>query len=321
MNSGTVLIAGPTASGKSRLALDLADSLGRGSTRIINADSMQVYAELSVLTARPTPEDEARVPHRLYGVLSVREECSAGRWRTLALAEIADAHAAGVVPIVVGGTGLYFRALLEGLAPVPEIPGDIRAEARARVGEVGPEALHAELSAADPTSVEGINVSDTQRLVRAWEVLAATGETLHAWQQRTTEPGGFAGAVAKVLLVPEREALYAAIGARVSGMVEKGALDEADRLERMALSVALPAARAVGVREFRAAARGDIGVEEAVAGAQQASRLYAKRQTTWFRHQAAGWTRFEASSGAQLSESFQEGVIPFIREFCLTLSG
>ena len=321
MKSGTVLIAGPTASGKSRLALKAADFLGGGNARIINADSMQVYAELRVLTARPTPEDVARVPHRLYGVLSARETCSAGRWHALALAEIADAHAAGALPIVVGGTGLYFRALLQGLAPVPQIPDDIRAEARSRARELGPRALHSELAAADPSSVEGINASDTQRLVRAWEVLAATGETLRAWQERTAEPAGLAGPVAKLLLVPGREDLYAAIDARVARMVEEGALDEAARLEQMALSEALPAARAVGVPEFRAAARGDIPVADAVARAQQASRRFAKRQTTWFRHQAAGWTRFEDPPGTQLSESFEERVIPFIRDFCLTLSG
>lgn len=319
MTGRTILIAGPTASGKSRLALELAAHLDTfGGARIINADSMQVYSELRVVTARPSPEDESRVPHRLYGFLPVRESCSAGQWRDLALAEIKAAHDAGAVPVLVGGTGLYLRALLRGIAPVPEIPGEIRAEARRRANEVqGAAGLLAELADADPATVAGLAPGDTQRVVRAWEVLQATGEPLRAWQERDSGPT-LEGPAAKVLLEPERAALYAAIDSRVAGMVDAGALEEAAALDAMDLDPGLPAMRAVGVPEFRAAVRSEITVADAVARAQQATRRYAKRQGTWFRTQSADWTRFPAATPAQYSERFGEKIFPFIRDILLT---
>ena len=319
MTEGTILIAGPTASGKSQLALALASHLdGFGGARIINADSMQVYSELQIITARPSREDESCVPHRLYGILSVRDACSVGRWRDLVLAEIAAAHHEGAVPVLVGGTGLYFRALLKGMAPVPEIPANVRSEARQRASKgQGTAGLFAELVAADPETVVGLSPSDTQRIVRAWEVLEATGTPLRVWQEHEVGPR-LETPVAKVLLEPERAALNAAIDSRVAGMVDAGVLEEVAALDAMELDPSLPALRAVGVQEFCAVLRGGIALAEAVPRAQQATRRYAKRQRTWFRTQAVDWTRFPWATPAQHMERFGQEVFPFIREFLLT---
>jgi tRNA dimethylallyltransferase len=218
-----MLIAGPTASGKSALALDLAEAFG---VVVINADSMQVYRELRVLTARPGADEEARAPHRLYGVLPAAEACSAARWRALALAEIDAAWRARRLPILVGGTGLYFEALAKGLAPVPDVPDEVRAAARERHARHGGEAFHAALAERDAEMAARLAPGDTQRLIRAWEVIEATGLSLAEWQRREAPGEGLCAAIHSVVLAPPRAALYAACDARFAEMMTRGALAE-----------------------------------------------------------------------------------------------
>jgi tRNA dimethylallyltransferase len=277
-----IVIGGPTASGKSWVARELARTLGGA---VINADSMQVYAELPIITAQPDSAATAEVPHRLYGVMSVRETCSAGRWADLAWREIDAAAGAGLLPIVTGGTGLYLRTLMQGLAPVPEISADIRENTRALLQELGPEAFHARLAARDPTAAARIRPNDRQRLARAWEVLEATGRSLSEWQAEgsTARPGV---EFVTVVLDPERQSLYAAIDRRFATMVDGGALEEARGLVRMALPEGAPALKALGLRELMDHLAGRTDLAAAIAAAQQASRRYAKRQMTWFRNQA-----------------------------------
>lgn len=287
---GVALVAGPTAGGKSALALALAEALAEalaGDGRpavIVNGDAMQVYRELAVLTARPGAAERARVPHRLYGVAPAAEACSAGRWRAMALAEIAAAHAAGRLPLVVGGSGLYLSALDRGLAPVPPVPAAVRARADARHAELGARAFHAELAARDPASA-ALAAGDTQRVMRAWAVLEATGRTLAAWRAEAHAP--LAGPVLRILVRPPRAALYRACNARFRAMMTAGALDEVRALEALALDPALPAMKALGVPELRAHLAGALDLDEAVARAQRATRRYAKRQLTWFRRRYA----------------------------------
>ena len=303
--AGVVLIAGPTASGKSALALDLAERFGGA---IINADSMQVYRELRILTARPSPADEARVPHKLYGVLSASETCSAARWRDMAEQAIGEARAMDRLPILVGGTGLYFRALLEGLAPVPEIPAEIRAEVRA----LAPERLHGLLAERDDVMASRLEPGDRQRLARALETVLATGRSLAEWQEMDPE-GGLAGreSVAKLLVLPPREVVYARCDARLARMAETGGLEEARALDAMELDPDLPAMKALGVPHFLAAMRGEMPLDEAIAAAQTATRQYAKRQFTWFRHQFPDWERLETQQG----ESDFDRVVTFISKY------
>ncbi|QCN93869.1 tRNA (adenosine(37)-N6)-dimethylallyltransferase MiaA [Azospirillum argentinense] len=278
-----VVIGGPTASGKSGMALDIALACNG---MVINADSMQLYAELDVLTARPGAEDLAQAPHRLYGVLSAAERGSAARWRDMALAEIAAAHAAGRLPIVVGGTGLYLRTLMEGLSAVPAVPDEVRKAAHARLQELGGEAFRAELVSRDPASAK-LNPGDTTRLTRAWEVLEATGHPLSHWQTQRAEgaPEGLAFAV--LVIDPPRDALYANCDRRFRVMMGQGALEEVRRLDALGLDPDLPAMKALGVPELRDHLRGALTLDEAIALAQQSTRRYAKRQVTWFRHQLA----------------------------------
>ena len=326
MRNGTILIGGPTASGKSNLALDLAEALeDSGGAAIINADSMQVYSDLRIVTDRPSPEDESRVPHGLYGVLPGAEACSAGRWRRMAVEAIAKAHTQGRTAIVVGGTGLYLRALTEGLAEIPDIPDAIRRNARAAMEDKGPELFHAELVAADPVAAQAIPVGDTQRSIRAWEVWQTTGRSLMDWQNDPPMKGGLSEPVAKIVVIPNREDVYARAEARVAGMIEQGVLDEIRALEALKLAADLPIMRAVGVPEFLAVVRGEQALSEAIGQVAQASRRFAKRQYTWFRHQTPDWKVFSpgsvpggASQNAQQSESFFSEVFPFIRQTLLT---
>lgn len=314
-----VVIGGPTASGKSALALAVAEEFGG---TVINADSMQVYRELAILTARPGPSDLVRAPHRLYGTLGAAERCSAARWRALALAEIAASHRDRLLPILVGGTGLYFRALLDGLSPIPEVPAEVRAAALDRLAEFGTPAFHAELAKRDPVTAARLQPGDRQRLVRAWEVLEATGRSLADWQREAPCPEPDAPALAPLTFVlePPRPALYAACDARLAGMVRGGALDEVAALDRLGLPPGLPAMKAVGVPELLAHLRGEIDLATALAAAQQATRRYAKRQTTWFRHQMATAERVEtAGVGAQFLESLRPRIFAIIRQFMLTL--
>jgi tRNA dimethylallyltransferase len=284
-----VLIAGPTASGKSAAALDLATRLGG---TVINADSMQVYRELAVLTARPTPADEAAAPHRLYGFVPAAEAYSVGSWLEDAAAAIAEAQDAGRVPILVGGTGLYFKALLEGLAPVPDIPAPVRAFWREQAETLGPKGLYRELSLRDPAMAARLKPSDRQRVVRALEVIEATGVSLAEWQGGNTVPVLMAQDVWKRVVAPERDTVYGAIDARFDRMVASGAVEEVRELMALRLDPGLPAMRAHGVRELAAYLAGTLSLEEAVTKAKTESRRYAKRQMTWLRRFMADWDWF-----------------------------
>jgi tRNA dimethylallyltransferase len=311
-----LLITGPTASGKSRLAVAAAEEF-RGS--VINADSMQVYRDLAVLTARPGPAELARAPHRLFGVLDASELCSAARWLSLAELEIGAAARDRRLPILVGGTGLYLKALLRGLAPVPEVPTEVRRAARALHEEIGGEKFHAVLAARDPVAAARLNPGDTQRLIRAYEVVTATGRSLMDWQR--AQAGAMRPGVAAVVLLPPREALYAAIDARFASMATAGALDEVRALTARHLSPDLPALKAVGVRELEAHLRGETTLQAAIAAGQQASRRYAKRQITWLRTQLPPPAELPTCSvPAQYSESLLPEIFAFIRQHLLTVS-
>jgi tRNA dimethylallyltransferase len=283
-----ILIAGPTASGKSAAALALAEHL-RGT--VINADSMQVYRELSILTARPGEADMRRAPHRLYGTVPAGEAYSVGAWLEDARRAIREAEEEGRLPILVGGTGLYFKALLEGLAPVPDVPHEIRQAWRDRAGKWGSEVLHRELADRDPAMAAKIRPSDTQRIVRALEVIDGTGVSLLEWQ------GGNAASVLKgdgalkLVIAPEREAVYRAIDSRFDAMIERGAIEEARALLALGLDPGLPAMRAHGVRELAAYLAGAYS-PEAVAKAKTETRRYAKRQMTWLRRFMQDWVWF-----------------------------
>ena len=308
-NGPVLIIAGPTASGKSALALELATELGG---TVINADALQVSRDLRILSARPDEAAEARVPHRLYGIFDAAERGSAGRWREMAEAEIAAAQVAGRLAIVVGGTGLYLRILREGLAPVPDILPEIRDEAMSRYRALGGAAFRAELARFDPEAAERLPPADRQRLIRAWEVVHATGVTLHDWQRRGQPVA--ARCFATILLMPPRDALYAACNARLAGMIARGGLEEAAALTARCLPPTLPAMKAVGLPELMRHLRGEMPLADAVAAAQQATRRYAKRQTTWFRHQMAADLIF----AEQFSESLLRRSRHFIDDFLLT---
>lgn len=279
-----VVIAGPTASGKSGLALRVAAAFGGA---IINADSMQVYHELSVLTARPGADALARAPHRLYGFMPAAERCSAARWSALARQEVAAARRAGRLPVLVGGTGLYLSAFADGLAPVPAVPEAVRRAAAERLKALGPARFHAEVAGFDPEAAARLPQGDRQRLQRAWEVHAATGLALSAWQ-RLPPAGGHRGRIVTVVVDLPRDLLYRRCDARLKEMVAAGAVDEAVRLGRLGLDPGLPAMRALGVPELRALGEGRLGREAAIVRAQTATRRYAKRQLTWLRHRLAG---------------------------------
>ena len=282
--TGVMIVTGPTAGGKSGLALDLAERLGGW---IINADSMQVYRDLRVLTARPDAADEARVPHRLFGVLGAEERCSVGRWLEMTVAEIAAARKAGCLPILVGGTGMYLKALTEGLAPVPEVPAEAAAEAAALYDALGGAGFREKLVERDPGAAATLPPGDRQRLIRAYAVIHATGRTLADWQNQATAGPAVAARFTTVLVLPPRDALYAACDARFTAMLDAGALDEVQALLARGLDASLPAMRAVGVRELGAVIRGGMTLDQAADKARQATRNYAKRQLTWFRHQLA----------------------------------
>ncbi|MBP0463444.1 tRNA (adenosine(37)-N6)-dimethylallyltransferase MiaA [Roseomonas sp. PWR1] len=309
-----LLVAGPTASGKSALALAIAERVGG---TVINADSMQVYRELRVLTARPTPEDEARVPHRLYGVRPAAEAASVAWWRGEALAAMAGARAEGRLPIMCGGTGLYFASLTEGLSDIPPVPEAARAEARRLLAEEGPAALHARLAAGDPGTAARLRPSDSQRIARAYEVWLGTGRGLSAWQA-----GGGTGPApshfAAILIDPPRDTLRAAIAARWAAMMAGGAVEEVRALVALGLDPALPAMRAHGVPELAAMLAGRMTEEDASRRAMLNTGQYTKRQATWFRHHLladpsrAHTIHARITGRAQLSESFLGDVFAFV---------
>jgi tRNA dimethylallyltransferase len=282
-----VLIAGPTASGKSALALTLAQYL-RGV--VINCDSMQVYRDLRIITARPSPADEAAVPHRLFGYVDAAENWSAGRWLNDARTAIAQAKAAGRVPILAGGTGLYFKALTSGLAAMPAVPGEVRARIREAAADRATPSLHADLSARDPTTASRLRPSDRQRIIRALEVFEATGMPLAKWQEgRHLPPLIDIERSVALFLTPVRDELRARIDQRFDAMLALGALEEVSALAARGLDKALPAMRAHGVPWLMAHLRGEISLSQAAIEAKADTRRYAKRQFTWFRHQMPGW--------------------------------
>jgi tRNA dimethylallyltransferase len=279
-----ILVAGPTASGKSALALDLARKI-RGA--IINADAMQIYEGLPILTAQPSAKERQEIPHELYGVLNPAEASSAGVWLALAKDAIARAIAGGRTPILVGGTGLYFRALLGGLADIPHIPNETRAEAQRFYDEAGEEKFRAALAKLDPDSAARLAKNDRQRLIRAYEVALHTGKTLGQWHEKDS---GFriqdSGVPAETrLLLPPRDELYAACDRRFLLMIERGAAEEVKSFLKRGLNPALPAMKTIGVREIASHLNGKLTLADTIAKAQQATRNYAKRQMTWFRNQ------------------------------------
>ena len=281
------LIAGPTASGKSRLAMEMAERTG---AVIVNADSQQLYDDLRVLSARPSVEDEAAADHRLYGIADAADAWSVGRW-SRAVADLLTEMAAQDRPVlIVGGTGLYFTALTKGLADIPEVPLAVRQEAMALYDAEGEAAFRLRLTAFDPPAAATIESGDRQRLTRAYAVARATDRSLSDWQASTT-PMLERGTYERRVVEPDRAALYAACDARVTTMVEQGALDEVRTLMARGLDPALPALKAVGVREFAAHLAGETTLDAAIASARQATRNYAKRQLTWFRNQTPDWPR------------------------------
>jgi tRNA dimethylallyltransferase len=280
--TGTIVIGGPTASGKSTLAMRLAAATGGV---IVNADSMQLYRELRIVTARPSPADEARLPHRLYGVLAADRPGSAGSWLAMARGAIDAASAEGRAAIVVGGTGLYLHALLHGLADVPPVPAETRAAACALHRRLGGSAFHAELQARDPVMAARLQPHDRQRLIRAFEVVEATGRSLAQWQADAPSRVALPQPAVGVALMPPRTEIYERIGRRLEAMVAAGALDELRALESLGLAPDLPLLKAVAVRELLGHVEGRLDLESALARATIQTRRYAKRQLTWLRHQ------------------------------------
>jgi len=281
-----VLIAGPTASGKSALALDVAEGLGGV---IVNADSMQVYRDLRVITARPTADDEARAPHKLYGFVDAAENYSVGRWYRDVEDALKEIGKQGRVPILVGGTGLYFKALTSGLAAVPPIPADIRAGVRGRLQHEGAPALHAELMRLDPATAQRVTANDRSRISRALEVVLATGRALSDWHREGLPPLIDPARAVKVFITCERKELVRRIEARFDTMMKSTAFDEVRRLAERKLDPALPAMKAHGVPWLIRHLNGEISREDAIAGAVMDTRRYAKRQLTWFRNQMKDW--------------------------------
>ena len=309
-NKRALLIAGPTASGKSRLALAAARAIDGV---IINADSMQIYRDLAVLTARPGPAEMTQAPHRLYGTVDGATAFSVADWVAAATAEIDAAWDAGRVPILVGGTGLYFRALIDGLADVPDIPADVRRQVRARLERDGPAAAHAWLAELDPVMAERLAPGDRQRIGRALEVVLATGASL-ADYQRSTPAGPLAGperagALTKYVLVLPRDALYARVDARLADMLAQGALDEVAALAARRLDPDLPVMKALGVPPLMALLDGRLGRAEAQAQAQRDTRRYAKRQLTWLRHQFAHWPQADAQEHNSLIKKILSEIV------------
>ena len=295
-------VAGPTASGKSALALALAERQGGW---IINADALQVYRDLSVLSARPGAAEEARAPHRLYGTIDAAERCSVGRWLALARREIAAARAAGARPILCGGTGLYLKALQEGLAEIPPVAAEIEAEERAALDAEGGVARLALLALGDAATAARLVPGDSQRIVRALAVLRATGRPLSQWQADTVggEP------LQWIVLLPPREALRQAVADRWRAMLAAGALDEVRRLLARGLDPALPAMKAVGVAELARVLRGETGLDEASRLAIDRTRQYVKRQTTWLRTQVLAGAEAATILDQTFSDPMRQDVI------------
>jgi tRNA dimethylallyltransferase len=304
LNGRAILIAGPTASGKSGLALRLAEEVGG---TVINADSMQVYRELRILTARPSPIEEVRAPHALYGCVSGAEAYSAGRYAVDVARAIAEARQAGRVPIVVGGTGLYFMVLLEGLSPVPPVDPAVRRRWRAEAAARPAPDLHAVLAARDPEMAARLMPTDPQRIVRALEVLESTGRSLAHWQAESGTPVLRKADTARVLVLPDPATHGQTIEARFDAMLAAGALAEVEELMRLGLSSELPIMRALGVASLAACLAGRVSLEDATDAAKTETRQYAKRQLTWLRRNMISWTPIKT----QQVETFNAVSLPF----------
>ncbi len=283
-NISAILIAGPTASGKSAAALKLA-AMRNG--EIVNADAMQVYADLRVLTARPSPQEERQEPHHLYGVIDGAQACSAGIWAEMASRASDEIQARGKLPIFVGGTGLYMKVLEEGLSPIPDVPASIRHAAAARREALGASAFQAEVISRDP-AMSRLPEGDRQRLLRAWEVFEATGRALSAWQSEPRQPV-LHGPLERWLILPERDALYDRCNQRFDQMLEQGALEEVRGLRNKKLDPTLPLMKSLGVPELSAHLSGLVALEDARERAKQNTRRFAKRQLTWFKNQTPDW--------------------------------
>ena len=286
-----VLICGPTASGKSALALELAREFGGV---VINADSMQVYAELRIITNRPTPPEEASAPHRLYGFRPAREPYSAALWLKDVKAALDEAKGQGRPPIIAGGTGLYFKALTEGLSDIPDIPDEIRARYRLLAQTEPPQALHAELARRDPLTAARLRPTDPQRIVRALEVLEATGRPLADWQATTQPPLLPLAYAFPIVMSVDRAELYRRCDARFDAMIAEGAIEEARAVSALGLDPSLPAMRAVGLPPLLAYLRGEIAFEEAAERAKTNTRNYAKRQISWMNSNFKTWRWYSA---------------------------
>lgn len=277
-----IVIGGPTASGKSSIALQIAK---RFNGAVVNADSMQIYRDLQILTARPDADSVNQAPHHLYGILGTNERCSAGQWRDRAMRKIAEIGDEGLLPVVVGGTGLYLRALMTGLHRIPAVPDAVRAALNARLNEQGAASLHAELTASDPESARAINPADSQRVVRALEVLLHTGRGLKRWQSEESEEASSGVRFLTLVTLPPREYLYDVANVRFDRMIAGGAIDEVERLFSLNPPDDFPLRKAVGVQPIRSYLAGAIDIDGLKETGRRDTRRYAKRQMTWFRHQ------------------------------------
>ena len=299
-----VMIAGPTAAGKSALAMTLATRLDGV---IINADSMQLYRDLRILTARPDAQDEARIPHRLYGVLDAAERASVARWLDLAAVAVTAARKAGKMPIIIGGTGMYLQAALDGIAVIPAVSDDIHTACIDELAQIGGSAFRAALARLDPVTAERLFDGDSQRLVRAMGVVRATGRPISAWQQDPHQ-GAFDGTALKIAVLPPREQIYQAINTRFANMMDSGAIAEVEALAARNLDPGLPVMKAIGVREVIAMQKGELDRAHAIEYASRDSRHYAKRQLTWLRNNYNANCSFDS----QLSERNVEEIFSYL---------
>lgn len=296
-----LLVAGPTAGGKSALALALAEAEGGV---LVNADSQQVYGGWRILTARPAPAEEARAPHRLYGHVGLGTPYSVGAWLREAAAAIEAARAEGRVPIVVGGTGLYFKALTTGIAPIPAVDPAVRAEGEARLERLGLARFARALAEADPATAATLDLRNPMRVLRAWEVLEATGEGLAVWRARTGPPVVDPAHARRIALLPPRARLFERIEARLDAMIGEGVLDEVAAVMDLGLPPEAPGLKPVGAGELMAHLAGRLSLDDALRAAKTQTRRYAKRQLTWIRNQMADWPALsEPDPAARLAEA------------------
>ena len=282
MDKKVIIVAGPTASGKSALGLEIA---AQTNGVIVNCDSMQIYRELPILTAQPSAEEQGDIAHRLYGVLKGAEACSVGRWRDLAVVEIEQILSQGKQPIVLGGTGLYVKALMEGLSKIPDVSRQFRLEATELYDQIGPDGLVKRIADTCTQTADQLKTNDRQRIIRAWEVFLATGKSLSTWQREHPPFASEGYSFQTVLVSPSRDELYERCDKRFLSMIDQGAMEEVSALLALDLDPDLPVMRAIGVPEIKAYLDGMLSKEEMIASAQQATRRYAKRQLTWLRNQ------------------------------------